>query len=313
MIFAVFCEAEGNATGELIGKAREMDPAAQVVALAEGEACRLPSCFAYGADQVYAMPLCPDDCLQGSRIAQALAQVQPDVALFPATVRGRFLSAWVAAKLNTGLTADCTALSLTPEGLLLQSRPAFGGHLTADILCQERRPQMASVRPGVFPLPQQRPSGQKSVIPFVPGPLPELMQKISFTPTPEGSSLSQANIVVAGGKGVGGPEGFALLAELARLLGGALGATRAAVDAGWMPYERQIGQTGLIVRPDLYLAFGLSGFVHHVVGMNGAKTVIAVNRDRSAPIFDYADYGVVGDWKEIAEGMIAFLGKGKGS
>lgn len=312
MTFAVFCEAAGSAGLELIGKARELAPAARIAALAEGEPSLVSSCFACGADEVHALPPCPDDCLQGSYLAQAMKELEPDVALFPATVRGRFLSAWVAAKLDTGLTADCTALALTPEGLLLQSRPAFGGHLTADILCKERRPQMASVRPGIFPLPQEKPSAQGPVKPFLPQPLPALMRRLSLTAAPDGASLSQAKIIVAGGKGIGGAEGFATLAELARLLGGALGATRSAVDAGWISYDHQIGQTGVAVRPDLYLAFGVSGLIQHVVGMNGAKTVVAVNTDRMAAIFDYADYGIVADWKETAQKMIAFLRERKG-
>jgi len=214
----------------------------------------------------------------------------------------------VAAKLETGLTADCTGLSLTPEGYLLQTRPAYGGNLIADILCRDCRPQLASVRPGVFPSPQVLPGAACApVVDFFPAALPTMLERVAFTPSEGGTSLQSAQVIVAGGKGVGGKQGFETLAELAALLHGALGATRGAVDAGWVSYPHQIGQTGATVRPKLYLAFGISGLVQHIVGMNGSETVVAVNTDRNAPIFDNADYGIVGDWQTTAETMIRYL------
>ena len=251
-----------------------------------------------------------DDCQQAGRIARALELLAPDAALFPATVRGRFLSAWVAAELDTGLTADCTELAITEDGLLKQIRPAFGGNLTADILCKVRRPQLASVRPGVFPLPENLESGKQlptRTLDILMG--ESLMQRTGFQPVDSGVSLQNARVIVAGGKGIGSKEGFDKLAELAQLLGGAVGATRSAVDAGWIGYEHQIGQTGVSVHPELYIAFGISGFVQHTVGMNSAKTVVAVNTDRNAPIFACADYGIVADWEETIDAMIQSLKK----
>ena len=306
MTIAVVCCA--SSAGELIGKALSLADGIRVVALYETGDPQADCYGAWGADTLLRLPACPDDCAQGTAIAQALRQAAPDAALFPATVRGRFLSAWVAAKLETGLTADCTGLCLTPEGYLLQTRPVYGGNMMADILCRDSRPQLASVRPGIFPPPRAL-SGQACahVTDFIPDALPAMLERVAFIPTEGSASLTRAGVIVAGGKGVGGKSGFETLGELAALLGGALGATRGAVDAGWISYAHQIGQTGTTVRSKLYLAFGVSGMVQHAVGMTGAQTVVAVNTDRNAPIFDNADYGIVGDWKATAEAMIRYL------
>ncbi len=311
MTITVFCEAKHAAGRELLFKARTMAPDARITALHEDR--DVEKYFRCGADTALFLGETEDDCAQGSRIAEVLSQQPSDIVLFPATVRGRFLSAWAAAKLHTGLTADCTELSITENGLLLQTRPAYGGGLTASILCPEKRPQMASVRPGVFPLPDgcHRPANalarDASCI------LPEtLMKLVDTVPTDNPCPLQQAKVIVAGGKGVGGKEGFTLLFELARLLGGAVGATRSAVDAGWIPYAHQIGQTGVTVRPTLYLSFGISGMIQHLVGMRGAQYAVAVNTDRNAPIFRAADYGIVAPWRETAEYMIRFIKERKG-
>lgn len=308
MKLAVVCENREEAPLELLGKARAIAPEAHIAALYEGQDAPLSRYRACGADEAVGIELCDDDCVQGNRIVEALRILQPDIALFPATVRGRFLSAWAAARLKTGLTADCTQLSLTPDGLLRQTRPAFGGSLTADILCRERRPQMASVRPGVFQVPAadaSRPGFRDSRL-ILP-PASQVMKRLAFRPADSGLSLQAAPVVVAGGKGVGSQKGFEKLFELAHLLGGAVGATRSAVDAGYISYAHQIGQTGVTVRPRLYLAFGISGFVQHTVGMNGAGVVVAVNRDRSAPIFSCADYGIIADWESTVDAMIQTL------
>lgn len=308
MTIAVYCERVGNGGIELIGRGKALG--ARVIALVEGEGAERE--LACGADGAMLIGLSEDDCAQGTRAAQALKRLSPDAALFPATVRGRFLSAWAAAKLGTGLTADCTGLALTKDGLLEQSRPAFGGNLTADILCRERRPQLASVRPGVFPLPAGRESvGRAEVESFEPTSLPTLLKRLDFTPVQSGVSLQTARVVIAGGKGVGGRKGFDKLFELAALMGGAVGATRSAVDAGWIPYAHQIGQTGVTVRPKLYIGFGVSGLVQHVVGMSSAATVVAISKDRNAPIFRCADMGAVCGWEEAADAMIAYFSKHK--
>ena len=309
MTIAVYCETQGDTPLELIGRAKQLD--AKVTAIVEDrEAQRF---FAYGADCVIHIGVCEDDCAQGSVIVQALRQLNPDAALFPATVRGRFLSAWAAARLGTGLTADCTGLRLTGDGLLEQSRPAYGGNLTADILCRESRPQMASVRPGVFPLVQvisEHTSGTAGQ--FAPLHVRELLEKLDLLPMEKGVSLQTAQVIVAGGKGIGGSKGFEKLFELAQLMGGAVGATRGAVDAGWISYAHQIGQTGVIVRPRLYIGFAISGMIQHITGMNGSQTVVAVNRDRNAPIFSCADLGVVDDWETTANMMIKHFKERKG-
>ena len=305
MITVVYCEAGHRHALELIAKARTLS--SEVIALCEDEAA-CGACLAAGADRAAQLPLLADDCAQGDAVSAALYRLAPDSVLFPATVRGRFLSGWAAARLQTGLTADCTALGVTPDGLLLQSRPAFGGNLTADILCREKRPQMASVRPGVFPMPET-----EGNVPAAPiekldvRPLRDYLTREGFTPAQNAVSLQDAQVIVAGGKGVGSRKGFDKLFRLAALLGGAVGATRSAVDAGYISYAHQIGQTGVTVRPRLYIVFGASGAIQHTVGMSAAKTVIAVNRDRLAPIFRCADYGVAADWEETIDVMISEL------
>ena len=305
MITVVYCEAGHRHALELIAKARTLS--SEVIALCEDEAA-CGACLAAGADRAAQLPLLADDCAQGDAVSAALYRLAPDSVLFPATVRGRFLSGWAAARLQTGLTADCTALGVTQDGLLLQSRPAFGGNLTADILCREKRPQMASVRPGVFPMPET-----EGNVPAAPiekldvRPLRDYLTREGFTPAQNAVSLQDAQVIVAGGKGVGSRKGFDKLFRLAALLGGAVGATRSAVDAGYISYAHQIGQTGVTVRPRLYIVFGASGAIQHTVGMSAAKTVIAVNRDRLAPIFRCADYGVAADWEETIDVMISEL------
>lgn len=304
---AVLCEDDGNAAAELLGKARQLTPSGRVLALSETEEPPLSAFASFGADEAAALGRLTDDCAQADRIADALRQLQPDAVLFPATIRGRFLSAWAAAKLHTGLTADCTALSLTETGLLKQVRPAFGGNLTAEILCKTARPQMASVRPGVFPEPAPLTGRTCALRPLKLAASPERMERLSFTPAESGVSLQGAPVIVTGGKGVGSKKGFKKLEELAALLGGGVGATRSAVDAGWISYPHQIGQTGITVRPRLYLAFGVSGLVQHTVGMSSSGVVVAVNKDRNAPIFACADYGIVADWEETIGEWIQYV------
>ena len=304
---AVLCEGDGSAAAELLGKARQLTPSGRVLALSETEEPPLSAFASFGADEAAALGRLTDDCAQADRIADALRQLQPDAVLFPATIRGRFLSAWAAAKLHTGLTADCTALSLTETGLLKQVRPAFGGNLTAEILCKTARPQMASVRPGVFPEPAPLTGRTCALRPMKLAASPERMERLSFTPAESGVSLQGAPVIVTGGKGVGSKKGFEKLEELAALLGGGVGATRSAVDAGWISYPHQIGQTGITVRPRLYLAFGVSGLVQHTVGMSSSGVVVAVNKDRNAPIFACADYGIVADWEETIGEWIQYV------
>lgn len=302
----VYCEKGRLHALELIPKASSFSET--IIALCE-DADASAAAMQAGAQSAVIIGCAEDDCAQGDHAANTIRQIGADSVLFPATVRGRFLSAWVAARLETGLTADCTALDVTEDGLLLQSRPAFGGNLTADILCKTHRPQMASVRPGVFPMPDlsNAPAPSGTVTECLPDVLKSYCKRTGFTPAENTVSLQEADVIIAGGKGIGSKKGFEKLFTLARLLGGAVGATRQAVDAGYISYPHQIGQTGVTVRPKLYIGFGIAGIVQHTAGMNRAKTVIAVNTDRLAPIFAHADYAIVGDWETICDQMIAML------
>lgn len=308
MIMLTICEKENGTALELLSQARKIAPDAHLIALMEEGAAYQDQLQIYGADEIVELPWQEDDCLQGSRMASAIKELQPDAVLFPATIRGRFLSAWVAARLHTGLTADCTELAMTEDGLLKQVRPAFGGNLMAEIVCRSRRPQMASIRPGVF-MAEPRATSPKE-IPFRKlGTVDEgikLIRKESTT-SKDHVSLQSARVIVAGGKGIGGAAGFQKLQQLAELLHGAVGATRSAVDAGWIGYDHQIGQTGVTVHPELYIAFGISGMVQHAVGMSSSQKVIAVNTDKNALIFRNADYGIVADWEKTADEMIESL------
>lgn len=307
MTIVIFGEHCGTTALELTYKARQIAPDAHIIILSEADDA---AGFAVaGANERVNLPYVEDDCAQAERIADALAHLAPDAALFPATVRGRFLSAWVAARLDTGLTADCTELAITDDGLLKQIRPAFGGNLMAEILCRTRRPQLSSVRPGVFPLPAGTGEQALPVRELLLAQTPSFIRRAAFRPASGGISLQSAPVVVTGGKGIGSARAFEKLQRLADLLGGVVGATRCAVDAGWIDYAHQIGQTGVNVHPKLYIAFGVSGCVQHTVGMNGSSIVVAVNTDRNAPIFSCADYGIVADWEETAEYMIQHFTK----
>lgn len=232
----------------------------------------------------------------------------PASMLIGATNNGRDLGPRISCRLNTGLTADCTALDIDEEsGNVAWTRPAFGGNLMATILCPEHRPQIGTVRPGVFK--KGAPAKGKAVVVQEKLHIPkeqirtrviELIRNLNE----EDINLEGADIIVAGGKGVGGPDGFALLYELAGVLGATVGASRGAVDKGWISYSHQVGQTGKTVGPKLYIACGISGAIQHVAGIGGSDVIVAINKDPQAPIFDVADYGVVGDLFEVLPVLI---------
>jgi electron transfer flavoprotein alpha subunit len=240
--------------------------------------------------------------------------LKPEVILYGATYIGRDLAPRIAARMKTGLTADCTALDIDENGLLLQIRPAFGGNLIATIICPERRPQMATIRPGVMKKALMDEGRRGEVIEIKPvieekdirteiiSIIKEARQKVN---------LEEADIIVSGGRGVGGPEGFKLIEELAEVLGGVVGASRAAVEAGWIPSDHQVGQTGKTVRPKLYIACGISGAIQHIAGMGGAKTIVAINKNPDAPIFKIADYGIVGDLFKVIPALIEEIKEAK--
>ncbi len=231
-----------------------------------------------------------------------IMKYKPNIVLFPATHMGRDLAPRVAATLEGGLTADCTGLSIK-DGLLLQSRPAFGGNIMADIISPSARPQMATIRPNVMKIRSPDPSRKAEII-SIPVDIDAKAMKITIKEivktTKSGTkSLDEADIIISGGRGMGSPENFKILEDLAETINGVVGASRAAVDAGWRPRSDQVGQSGKTVSPKLYIACGISGKIQHQVGMKGSDTIIAINTDPEAPIFDIADCGIVGDLFEI--------------
>jgi electron transfer flavoprotein alpha subunit len=268
--------------------------------------------IAYGADRVF----WADDPTLGVYRTAPYARVlvglvgryKPEIFLLGASLRGRDLAGSVATELHTGLTADCTGLEIDPEsGLLRQTRPAFGGNILATILCPNYRPQMSTVRHRVFEMPPADPGRQGQVITVA----AELREEqiatrvLDFIDEHGDVALAEARIIVSGGRGVGGPKGFEILRELADVLGGAVGGSRAAVDAGWISYGHQVGQTGRTVRPDLYIACGISGAIQHLAGMSTSRVIVVINKDPLAPIFKVADYGIEGDLFQIVPALTA--------
>ncbi|MCL6615218.1 MAG: electron transfer flavoprotein subunit alpha/FixB family protein, partial [Firmicutes bacterium] len=271
--------------------------------------------FAHGADRVHLAesPLLRE-FLEGPYTAvltEMIRAEKPNIILLGATAIGRSLAPRVAARLGTGLTADCTGLEVDPAtGYLHQTRPAFGGNIMATILCPNHRPQMATVRPRVFPAPPRDPGRRGELRRWrVAGEGLDLRAKIlEFLPAEgEKVNLTEANVIVSAGRGLGDPKNLRLVEELADLLGGAVGASRAVVDAGWISYPHQVGQTGKTVRPKLYIACGIHGAVQHLAGMQSSDIIVAINKNPEAPIFKVATYGLVGDVLEILPEMIRQL------
>ncbi len=300
-----------HSTLELLGEARrlaEADESSVSVVLLTEEAGNWPAeLISYGADTVY---FAEDAQLRHfrtepfSRIAERLiTEKKPAVVLAAATTTGRDLMPRIAKNLNTGLTADCTELAIDPEsGGLLQTRPAFGGNILATIVCSDTRPQMATVRPRVMKAmdPDENRDGVIEKIELSLTDLASRTEVLEFNPIDEGSvDISEAEVIVSGGRGMKSPENFALLQELASLLDGSIGASRAAIDAGWVSYPHQVGQTGKTVQPKTYIACGISGAVQHRVGMQSSDRIFAINKDETAPIFEFCDVGFVGDLFEI--------------
>jgi len=262
--------------------------------------------IAFGADRVFWVD---DPSLAVYRTApyaknlvNLVRQYKPEIFLLGASSRGRDLAGSVAATLYTGLTADCTGLDMDPEnGLLLQTRPAFGGNIMAKIISPNHRPQMATVRHRVFEMPAVDSQHQGQIIAIKAAMIEEkiMTNVVDFILEKDQVNLADAHIIVSGGRGVGGPEGFELIRDLAEVLGGAVGSSRSAVDAGWISYAHQVGQTGRTVRPDLYIACGISGALQHLAGMKTSRIIVAINQDPKAPIFSVANYGFVGDLFQI--------------
>jgi electron transfer flavoprotein alpha subunit len=268
--------------------------------------------IAYGADKVFLAdsPELADnqEDFLTYKLVELIKEHKPEIVLAGATALGRAFIPRVAAILNTGLTADCTGLDInTEKRLLLQTRPTFGGNIMATIICPNKRPQMATVRPRVFKkgTPDEKRQGQIIRVDFKRESVTAKTRLLSFIDdVTERIKLEDADVIVAGGRGMGKAENFKLLAELAEALGAALGASRAAVDEGWIPYSHQVGQTGKTVCPKLYIACGISGAIQHLAGMQTSDVIVAINDDPNAPIFQVAHYGIVGDLFQVVPLMI---------
>jgi len=271
--------------------------------------------IAYGADKVYLMDApalsSNQDDLYTKGLVELIEKYKPEIVIAGATSLGRSFIPRVAAILKTGLTADCTGLEIDPEtGLLLQTRPTFGGNIMATIICQTKRPQMSTVRPRVFKkgTPDGRRKGQVIRVDFNKQRITSRTKLLSFIDDiTEAVKLEDANIIVSGGRGLGKAENFQLLEELAGVMGAALGSSRPPVDDGWVPYSHQVGQTGKTICPKLYIACGISGAVQHLAGMQTSEAIVAINDDPNAPIFDVATYGIVGDLFKVVPMLIKKL------
>ena len=316
----VFGEVRGGrihpVTLELAGKARELadDLKGQVSVLLAGgpleEDPRLP--LSHGADRVLLVehPSLrePNPEVAAKVLAALVTEEKPEIVLAPATAQGRSVLPAAAAWLRTGLTADCTGLAIDPDsGLLLQTRPAIGGNVMATIKTPEHRPQMATVRPRTFRIPASDPRPGEVVRPVLPESVfacrVENLGMELFEPG-EGQ-IQDKEVLVSGGKGLKRPEGFALIRELADLLEGGVGASRPTVEARWIPYAHQVGLSGQVVSPKLYVAAGISGAVQHLAGMQTSQKIVAVNKDPEAPIFRVADVALCGDLNDILPRLIA--------
>ena len=271
-----------------------------------------------GADRVYVIE---DPLLEHFKeepyaiaMAQLITKHKPNIVIAAATMMGRAFIPSVAARVRTGLTADCTDVSIDPETkLLIQTRPTFGGNLMARIICKNHRPQMATIRPKIF---DEAPEAEDSPLEII---LEEfnkdaLQNRVSLLKKEKLENivdLQEAEVIVSGGRGIKDPKNFAMIKELADLLGGAVGASRAAVDSGWIPYPHQVGQTGKTVKPKIYIACGISGAIQHLAGMQTSDYIIAINKDPDAPIFRVANLGIVGDIFEVIPALIKRIRENK--
>ncbi len=316
----VFIEQNDNQIAgvslELLGAGRKLADKLEVplagVLLGDGVKGLCNTVIEYGADEVYVID---DPVLKNYRTETYMAGVyklcqmyKPEIFLYGATPNGKDLASAVATDLSTGLTADTTMLDVEPESRLLEaSRPAFGGNIMATILCKKHRPQMATVRPKVMKALSPDTSRTGRVIEEKIGIKEEdvrtKVMKI-VRDVNKKVNLADAHVIVAGGKGLGDEKGFALIHELADVLGATVGASRDVVEAGWIGHEYQVGQTGETVTPKLYFAIGISGAIQHVVGMKNSEMIIAINKDPNATIFDVATYGIIGDALEILPKLI---------
>ena len=295
---------------ELLGKARELADALneKVYAMLLGHdlTTQAQECIAYGADTVLRVDAPELATYVTEPYAQAIYQIirdnKPSIVLIGATTIGRDLGPRLSARVETGLTADCTGLEISEERDLLMTRPAFGGNLMATIICKEHRPQMSTVRPGVMRM-GQRDENRKGTIEDVKINFDKSKFRVRVLETVKQTKnlvdITEAHVLISGGRGVGNAEGFDMLRAMANTIGAEVSASRAMVDAGVLGHERQVGQTGKTVRADLYFAMGISGAIQHLAGMEESEYIIAINKDKFAPIFNVADLGIVGDVRKI--------------
>ncbi|MDY5488653.1 MAG: electron transfer flavoprotein subunit alpha/FixB family protein [Butyricimonas virosa] len=295
---------------ELLGKARELADALneKVYAMLLGHdlTTQAQECIAYGADTVLRVDAPELATYVTEPYAQAIYQIirdnKPSIVLIGATTIGRDLGPRLSARVETGLTADCTGLEISEERDLLMTRPAFGGNLMATIICKEHRPQMSTVRPGVMRM-GQRDENRKGTIEDVKINFDKSKFRVRVLETVKQTKnlvdITEAHVLISGGRGVGNAESFDMLRAMANTIGAEVSASRAMVDAGVLGHERQVGQTGKTVRPDLYFAMGISGAIQHLAGMEESEYIIAINKDKFAPIFNVADLGIVGDVRKI--------------
>lgn len=295
---------------ELLTKGRQL--AAELgqnlcaVIIGSNNAAQFAELSSYGANKIYSVDAAGYAQYNTEAYAVALVELikkyKPAVVLYPSTYIGRDLSPRIAAEMSAGLTADCTALSVK-EGNLVQTRPAFGGNIMADIICPNHRPQMATVRPNVMPKTVTAPGAMAQIIteaiPVTPKAAKVRVLKTEMDPAQEIEKLDEAEIVISGGRGLKTQENFEVINKIACVLGGAVGASRAAIDMGWKAKDHQVGQSGVTVKPKLYVACGISGAIQHTVGMQDSDVIIAINKDDKAPIFNFAKYGIVGDVQQI--------------
>ena len=309
---------------ELVGKGKELaeERKTKVIGLLLGHQVEriAQEATAYGCDEVQVIdhPLLQKYLpkIYGQALTNLCQRIKPEILLIGATPVGRDLSGIVATHLQTGLTADCTALDIDEEkGFLLMTRPTFGGNIMATIYCQHHRPQMSTVRPRVMKLAEKDPSrrGNIHLQSWAPpeGQLSEIVDFIKELPQAGSADIGRASALVVAGKGACNPESMPLLQELADLVGGVVACSRPVVESGLMPYERQVGQTGKTVAPKLYIGIGVSGAVQHLVGMQGSEKILAINSDPLAPIFQIANVGLVGNYLQVVPALIAGLKKRK--
>lgn len=322
----VFAECrDGQVAGvayELLGAGRrlagDLGVELSAVLLGAGEATA-KELISYGADKVYYSndPIFKHfgDEPYAEAVIRLAEQYKPEIILAGATPIGRSFIPRVAARLKTGLTADCTSLEIDKETRnLLQVRPAFGGNIMATIVCPSSRPQISTVRPRVMKKVVRNPERKGELIAFNADGIKSKTKVLESVREATGAvSLQDAEIIVSAGRGTGGKKGVALLKELSDILGGTLGGSRAAVDEGWIPHSQQIGQTGKTVCPKLYIACGISGAVQHLVGMQSSDVIVAINKNAEAPIFEASSYGLVGDMNEIVPLLIKKIREIKGS